>query len=150
MSDAHTVQWSRAFAAGSVGAAALTTVHQLARAITPDAPRMDVVGSRAIVKSYEAAGAAVPSSCTVDRMALVGDLLCNSAYYSLIACGRKANVWRRAVALGLAAGAGALLLPRRLGLGDPPRSYRRPNQAMTLAWYMIGALATAAAAKRYT
>jgi hypothetical protein len=56
-------------------------------------------------------------------------------------------VWPRAVALGLAAGIGALVLPRRLGLGDPPRSFRPANQVMTVAWYLLGALATAAAAK---
>jgi hypothetical protein len=147
MSDAHTVQWARAFAAGTVGATALTAIHQLARAISDDAPRMDVVGSRAIVKTIEAAGGTVPSMPTVDRMALAGDLLCNSAYYSLIPCGRRAHVWPRAVALGLAAGIGALVLPRRLGLGDPPRSFRPANQVMTVAWYLLGALATAAAAK---
>ena len=147
MNDSQTVQWGRALAAGTVGAAALTSIHQLARALSDDAPRMDVVGSRAIVRGIEAAGGTVPSIETVDRMALAGDLLCNSAYYSLIACGRRAHVWPRAVALGLAAGIGGILLPRRLGLGDPPHSHRRSTQVMTVAWYLLGALATAAAAK---
>jgi hypothetical protein len=147
MNDAHTVQWSRAFAAGTVGAATLTAIHQLARAVSDDAPRMDVVGSRAVVRSIEAAGGTVPSMQAVEGMALAGDLVCNSAYYSLIACGRRAHVWPRAVALGLAAGIGAIVLPRRMGLGDPPHSHRRDTQVMTVAWYLLGALATAAAAK---
>jgi hypothetical protein len=153
MSDSYISQWSRSLAAGSIGAVALTAVHQAARAISPDAPRMDVVGSRAIEKTIAAAGGTVPPRPTVERMALAGDLLCNSAYYSLIPCGRPAHVWRRAVALGLAAGVGALVLPRRLGLGDPPHSDRPSNQVMTVGWYLLGALATAAAARplaRYT
>jgi hypothetical protein len=147
MSDSHSVQWARAFAAGTVGAATLTTIHQLARTVSDDAPRMDVVGGRAVVKTIEAAGGTVPSLAAVDRIALAGDLFCNSAYYSLVACGRDAHVWRRAVALGLAAGIGALVLPQRIGLGEPPRSYRPANQIMTVAWYLLGALAAAAAAK---
>ena len=147
MSNALTVQWARAFAAGSVGATVLTTLHQVARGMTDDAPRMDVVGRRAIERGIKAAGRPMPSRCAVQRMALAGDLVCNSAYYSLIPCGREPRVWRRALGLGLAAGVGALLLPRRLGLGDPPRSDRPANQAMTIAWYLLGALATAAAAR---
>lgn len=147
MNDTNTAQWGRSFAAGMVGAAALTSVHQLARTVSSDAPRMDVVGSRAIVKTIEATGGAVPSMPALDRMALAGDLLCNAAYYSLIACGGRGQLWTRAVTLGVAAGVGALVLPRYLGLGDPPRSYRPANQIMTVAWYLIGALAAAAASR---
>lgn len=138
-------QWGSALAAGACGAAALTAVHQLARRVTDDAPRMDVVGERAIARSLELRGAAVPPQPRLHRWALAGDLMANSAYYSLIACGREPHVWRRAVALGLAAGAGALLLPRPLGLGDPPKSDHLANQIMTVAWYVVGALVAAAA-----
>jgi hypothetical protein len=137
--------WSESLAAGLVGAVALTTVHQLARRLSDDAPRMDVLGERAIARSLEASGHAPPPGPSLHRWALVGDLAANSAYYSLVACGRDADVWRRAVALGLAAGAGALVLPRRIGLGDPPKSDRVANQIMTVAWYLIGGLAAAAA-----
>jgi hypothetical protein len=139
--------WARAFAAGTVGAVALTAVHQLARRVTENAPRMDVVGRRAIEKGITAAGAQPPEGQKLQNLALAGDLFANSAYYSLIACGRDPHVWRRATALGLAAGAGALLLPRQMGLGDPPRSTNAANQIMTVAWYLLGGLATAAATK---
>ena len=138
-------QWGSALAAGACGAAALTAVHQLARRITNDAPRMDVLGERAIARTLAARGNPVPPQPTLHRWALAGDLAANSAYYSLVVCGREAHVWRRAVALGLAAGAGALLLPRPLGLGDAPKSDHLANQVMTVAWYVIGALAAAAA-----
>lgn len=143
----HTIanSWGEALAAGVVGAVTLTAVHQMAQRISGDAPRMDVLGERAIAKSLMAAGAAVPDPPRLHRWALAGDLAANSAYYALVACGRNANVWRRGLALGLAAGAGALLLPQRIGLGEPPRADRVANQVMTIAWYLVGGLAAAAA-----
>src|SRR5215218_5688138 len=136
--------WSQSLLAGVCGAVALTAVHQLARRVTDDAPRMDVLGERAIARTVRAAGGTLPMQPTLHRWALAGDLIANSAYYSLVACGRDAHVWTRGVAMGLAAGAGALVLPRRIGLGDPPRSHHVPNQVMTVAWYLIGGLAAAA------
>jgi hypothetical protein len=145
MDDSLMNRWGSALAAGVVGAAALTAVHQLARRVSEDAPRMDVLGERAIARTLEATGSEVPPEPTLHRWALAGDLVANSIYYSLVACGRQSAIWQRAVALGLAAGAGALVLPRPLGLGEPPRSDRVANQIMTVAWYLIGGLATAAA-----
>jgi hypothetical protein len=137
--------WGRALAAGACGAATLTAVHQFARRVTDEAPRMDVLGERAIARTLAARGTPVPPQPALHRWALAGDLVANSAYYSLVVCGREPRVWRRAIALGLAAGAGALLLPRPLGLGEAPRSDHMANQVMTVAWYVIGALAAAAA-----
>src|SRR5215213_9533015 len=124
--------WSRSVLAGACGAVALTAVHQLARYVTNDAPRMDVLGERAIARTVQAAGGTLPLQPTLHRWALAGDLVTNSIYYSIVACGRDAHVWTRGAALGLAAGAGALVLPRRLGLGDAPKSDRVANQLMTV------------------
>jgi hypothetical protein len=140
--------WSESFAAGMVGAVALTSVHQLARRMTEAAPRMDVLGERAIGRAAAATCGTVPSRSTLHRWALAGDLLANSAYYSLVTCGRDAHVWTRAVGLGLAAGVGALVLPARIGLGDPPNSDQLANKVMTIAWYLLGGLAAAAAGQR--
>jgi hypothetical protein len=140
--------WAHAYAAGIAGAVALTTVHQVARRVLEDAPRMDVVGERGIARGLEVTGRPAPDGPELHRWALAGDLLANSAYYSLVACGPHAHVWRRGIALGLAAGACALMLPRRLGLGDPPHSHRFANQVMTVAWYLIGGLSAAAFASR--
>jgi hypothetical protein len=133
--------------AGLAGAVALTTVHQVALAVTDEAPRMDIVGIRAIASSLRATGANPGTPDRLYPVALAGDIACNSAYYALVATGRRPNVWMRGVLLGLAAGIGALVLPRRLGLGDPPRSHRVANQIMTVAWYLIGGLAAAATAE---
>lgn len=130
---------------GMAGAAALTAVHQAARAVTEDAPRMDVVGMRALARSVRselpAAEEDARTHAGLYRTVLIGDLVCNSAYYSL------ATTYKRGIAMGVLAGIGALVLPQRLGLGDPPRSELLSNQIMTVAWYTIGGLAAAATAK---
>jgi predicted nicotinamide N-methyase len=113
--------------------------------VTNSAPRMDVVGMRAIARGTKAAetasavGAHIPEpgNPALYRMALAGDLVFNSAYYSL------ATTWTRGAALGLLAGVGALVLPKKMGLGDPPKSDLLSNQLMTVAWYTIGGLAAA-------
>ena len=129
-----------ALLSGMAGAAALTAVHQAAQMVSDNAPRMDVVGMRAIARGKNAAAAGADSSTqhpSLYNMALAGDLLFNSAYYSL------ATTWARGAALGLIAGIGALLLPKRMGLGDPPGSEHVSNQVMTVAWYVVGGLAAA-------
>ena len=147
MEDHIRQDWGTALAAGACGAVALTAVHQLARRVINDAPRMDVLGERAIARTVKAAGGTLPLQPTLHRWALAGDLVANSMYYSIVACGRDAHMWTRGVALGLAAGAGALVLPRRLGLGDAPKSDHLPNQLMTVAWYLIGGLVAACAGR---
>ncbi len=125
---------------GMAGAVAVTTVHQVARRLTDSAPRMDVVGVRALTRGAHMADVPLPGPATLHNAALAGDLLCNTAYYSL------ATTWTRGIVLGLAAGVGALVLPPRMGLGDPPKSDRLSNKMMTVAWYLAGGLAAAATA----
>lgn len=138
--------WTHAAAAGVSGAVALTAVHQAAQLFTADAPRMDVVSRRAIAAGLERTDHDVPDELTLQRWALGGDLVANSLYYSLVALGGSKGAWRRGAGLGLAAGAGALLLPQRMGLGAPPRSYSTANQLMTVGWYTLGGLVAAAVA----
>jgi hypothetical protein len=138
--------WGEALLCGAVGAVALTTVHQLARRATDEAPEMEVVGMRALVRGFRGMGAEPPQGQQLYGMTLAGDLICNSLYYALVSLGRRPNVWVRGAALGLAAGFGALLLPRRMGLGDPPKSQDVANQIMTVAWYLVGGLSAAATA----
>ena len=131
--------------AGVTGAGTLTLVHQVARSITPDAPRMDVLGMRALRGAYRQLGVECGSDQALERQALAGDMVANSAYYSLVGAGSRESVWARGLALGLVAGLGAVLLPRPLGLGDPPNADRRSTQLMTIAWYVLGGLTAAAA-----
>jgi hypothetical protein len=129
-----------AMLSGMAGAVAVTAVHEAARRVSSDAPRMDVVAMRALARATDAADLVRPGDDALHKAALAGELVCNSAYYAF------ATTWTRGVVLGLGAGIGALLLPQSIGLGAPPRSDRLSNQLMTVAWYLVGGLAAAATA----
>jgi hypothetical protein len=136
-----------AIRSGMAGAAALTAVHETARRRMRGAPRMDVIGMRALGRTLERAGLRRPPRRRLFYETLAGDLASNAAWYSLVGLGRPDRVWRRGLLLGLAAGAGAVLLPPILGLGRSPGTQTPKTQALTVAWYVIGGLAAAAAAK---
>src|SRR5687768_8049863 len=104
---------------GAAGAVALTAVHQAARAVTDSAPRMDVVGMRALARGATAAGKEPPKThAGLYGATLAGDLVANTIYYSL------ATTYTRGTVLGLMAGIGALVLPERMGLGVPMPAIR--------------------------
>lgn len=130
-----------------VGAGVLTAIHQLAQRIRPDAPRMDVVGMEVMARGMRIAGLGVPDVSTLFKQTLAGDLASNATYYSWIPADTRGATLRRAVALGLVAGVGALTLPRYVAGSDPPHSRSVANNVMTVAWYLAGALATAVTAE---
>lgn len=140
---------SVSLASGAIGAGVLTLIHQSAKGRLPRAPRMDVVGMRAIDHVTQWIGARVLPRPQLHRAALAGDLIANSLYYSMVVGRTPAETWRRGLMLGAMAGVGALSLPERLGLGTPPGSGSRSNQLMTVAWYVLGGLAAAAAANAF-
>jgi hypothetical protein len=102
-----------------------------------------VLGKRALRALSRQAGVPVPEHRDLERESLAGDLIANTANYALIGAGRDEHVWKRGLALGLLAGVGPLLLPRPMGLGDPPNAHNPATQAMTVAWYVIGGIAAA-------
>jgi hypothetical protein len=130
-----------AFASGVTGAVTLTLVHEAARRCLPNAPRMDVLGMRVIAKGMSQLNEQPPNEKDLFKYSLVGDIISNSLYYSLIGTGRKA--WWRGAALGLAAGLGGVLLPGPLGLGEEPSGRTPQTKVMTVAWYLLGGLAAA-------
>jgi hypothetical protein len=131
---------------GAVGAVTLTALHELARRRLPTAPRMDLVGMRALRRLAPSLREPNLRSRDLHNLTLAGDLVSNSIYYAGIPARTPTATWTRAAVLGGAAGFGALLLPEPMGLGPPPHSDFRSNQVMTVAWYLAGALAAAAAA----
>lgn len=133
---------SKALVGGLAGAVALTITHETLRRIIPEAPRMDVLGMRAISKIMKKAGKQPPADDTLHTWALVGDVVSNSIYYSLSGTGREA--WVRGALLGAGAGAGALLLPGPMGLGTDPSNRTTSTKAMTVAIYLLGGLVAAA------
>lgn len=132
---------------GAVGAGVLTAIHQTAQKYRDDAPRMDVVGMDMMSRTIAEAGGAPPSRAQLFNMTLAGEMLANSLYYSGIPAETSRKTWTRAVGMGLTAGFGALTLPRYVVGVDAPHSSSLANNAMTVAWYLAGALAAAACAE---
>ncbi len=130
----------RAALAGTAGAAALTTLHEAARKLSPRAPRMDIVGMRGIARLLTRLEVRIPSNRVLHQLALAGDLVSNAALYAAIGVGRASRAPVRGAVLGALVGLGALVLPRQLGLGDPPRSAESSNRIMTVGWYVVGGL----------
>jgi len=129
----------QALGSGLAGALALTLLHETARRLRPaDAPRMDVLGMRGLRKLLRYADAPQPDDDTLFDLTMVGDVLSNGLYYSLVGSGKKA--WRRGALLGLAAGVGGVVLPGPLGLGEAPSGRTPQTKLMTVAWYLVGGL----------
>ena len=136
----------RSLAAGFAGAIALTVLHETARRLRPqDAPRMDVLGERGLRKILSLEDLPQPDAATAYRATMLGDILSNGLYYSLVG-GGKHGLERGAV-LGALAGAGGVLLPGPLGLGTAPSNRTPQTQAMTVAWYTIGGLVAGTVAR---
>jgi hypothetical protein len=133
--------WFYALFSGLAGASTLTTIHQAAQRLLPNAPRMDVLGMRAIARSLRAVDQAPPPGQQLYEVTLVGDLLANSLYYSLVGVGRPQGAPARGAGLGLLAGLGAVALPGPLGLGQAPSNRTPATTVMTIAWYLLGGLA---------
>jgi hypothetical protein len=131
-----------ALASGLAGACVLTLTHETVRRLVPDAPRMDVLGMRAIAQTMEGAGKEPPAEDTLHTWALIGDIISNTLYYSLAGTGKQA--WLRGGLLGAGAGVGAIMLPGPLGLGKKPSGRTTKTKAMTFGLYLLGGLTTAA------
>jgi hypothetical protein len=134
-----------ALLSGLAGASALTLLHQTIRKITPDAPRMDVLGMRAIAKGFRQAGEEPPAKEELYREAMVGDMVANTLYYSFAGTGPWALV--RGTLLGLTAGVGAVALPGPLGLGTRPSARNPRTAAMAVGIYLIGGVVAGAVAR---
>ena len=130
-----------ALGSGLVGATALTAIHESARKTLSDAPRMNVLGERAIARSMEMVGREPPPEDDLHTAALFGDVVANSLYYSLVGLGDPNTAVLRGALLGLAAGLGGVYLPGPMGLGDGPSARTPATKAMTITWYVAGGIA---------
>jgi hypothetical protein len=133
---------------GFAGALSLTLVHQGARAVLEHPPRMDVFGMRALKKLSRWLGKRPAHGRVLYQQSLVGDLISNTLYYALVSLGRPRHIYLRGAFLGALAGLGAVVLPPYLGLGERPSRARRSTAFLTVAWYTLGGLGAARAAKR--
>lgn len=135
---------SKSLLSGVAGAVTLTILHESARRIFHDAPRMDLLGMRAIEKGYKAMNETPPSSDNLYALSIAGDLVSNSLYYSLAGCDKFALA--KGAFLGLVAGIGGVTLPGPLGLGEDASARTPQTKIMTGALYLLGGLAAGAVA----
>ena len=136
-----------ALLSGLVGSVTVNLIHETARRVLPEAPRMDTYGRRALARGFEAAGIEPPPRDELQGLALAGDLATNALYYALVGVGSPTRPVLRGAILGAAAGIGAVVLPPYLGLGRRPRGVTPEVKAMTVAWYLAGGLAAGMACR---
>jgi hypothetical protein len=137
----------RSLASGAIGALAVTALNEVARRRIPHAPRMEVIGMRALSAAVRALGGRPPRGRALFRETLGADLLSNTIYYGLVGAGSRQRRLSRGILLGAAAGLGAVLIPPLLGLGRPPGNRRPATPLMTIAWYTAGGVAAALAGR---
>ena len=134
---------------GLAGAVTVTVLNETVRQVLPHAPRIEVIGERALAGSLDALGVDPPQGAALYRWTLLGDLLSNTVYYGLVGLGARQGAWERGGLLGVAAGVGAVVLPRPLGLGRQPGAHSPVTPLLTVGWYLAGGLVAAAAARRW-
>lgn len=134
------------FLAGLGGAIVLNILHESLKKTKADTPRIDLVGEEALQKAVGYFGGHINNSQTLYKATLAGDLISNAAYYSMI--GNSPNhLFGKAVSLGLVAGIGAVMIPEEIGLDAEPVAKNTQVKVMTVGYYLVGALATAAILK---
>ena len=84
----------------------------------------------------------MPSDKKLFTLALAVDVLSNAMFYSLAAIGRPKYVFLRGAVLGLAAGTGAVMLPKYLGLAQHYTTFANGTKAATVGLYLASGLIT--------
>lgn len=140
----------KAIASGLVGAVTVTLINETGRQFIKDAPRLDVLGKRALAYPMMREGKYPPPNKELYWYSLGGDLIANSLFFSMVAFGGQNNALPIGGFLGAAAGVGTVALSEPLGLGDEPVNRTRETEIMTVAYYLAGGLAAAAVYKLLT
>lgn len=138
----------RALGPGLAGSLALTLVHEGARRVLDNPPRMDVYGKRGLRVLSRYFGRRPAHGKRLYRQALVGDIVSNALYFALVAVGRPHRPYLRGALLGALAGLGSVVLGPKLGLGERPSRASESTSLLTVAWYTLGGLGAAWATRR--
>lgn len=133
-----------AAAGGLAGTLAVASIHEALRSLTPNAPRMDILDRELLRKGLKSINRSVPKDGMLQRWAVGGEFVCDTAYYGLAGMGGKKGVWMRGALLGLVAGVSAVVLPKPLGLPSTPSNKTLGTQLMTVGLYVMGGLVAAA------
>lgn len=142
----NTESTSTALMSGLVGASTVTLLHETARRIRSDAPRMDILGMRGLAALMGLVDVEPPDRDRMHSLAMGADIVSNGLYYSMVGSNDD-RVWLRGVLLGVVAGVGGVVLPPLLGLGSKPSARTTETKLMTFAWYFAGGIAAAAASR---
>ena len=134
-----------AILAGFAGAAVLNILHETVRRFDTEAPRVDLLGEEALTRSMNSLNLEPPTGNNLYAATLAGDIISNGIYYSAIGMAGKKNIYLKGALAGLTAGLGAIKLPDKIGLDDEPVTKTNKTKVLTVAWYLIGGLVTAAA-----
>ncbi|WP_294818776.1 hypothetical protein [uncultured Flavobacterium sp.] len=131
------------YLAGLGGAIALNVLHESLKKKDSEMPRVDLLGEEALQKTLSHFDAEIHDERKLYTATLAGDILSNTMYYGMIGNGDRDYLFTRAIAYGLAAGVGAVTLPKPLGLDDEPVARSNKTKALTVGYYLAGALVTA-------
>jgi hypothetical protein len=124
---------TKAAAAGVAGAIALTALHETGRRLTPEAPRLDVLGMRGLSRVFD-----LDLSDELHDFTLAADLAANGIYYGLVGLFSPRHALTAGTLLGLAAGIGSIVIPPRLGLGWDATNRSTQTQIASIALYAAG------------
>lgn len=136
-----------AIGGGLAGAVTLTLLNQVLKKTVSDAPRMDLLGMEALSKSLRKVNMQVPPQKKLYEATLIGDILSNAIYYGFVADKDKKTLWKKGILLGLAAGLGAIELPKTLRLHEEYSARTNKTRLLTTAMYLAGGIAAATITK---
>lgn len=128
--------------AGLAGAVSLSILNELSRRLDPRAPRLEMIGERALTAGLQRLGAHRPRGTKLRKLGILSDLLANSIVYGALFAGRPRPLQRGTLA-GLLAGAAALVAAPALGLDRRLRSAPAATQ-LALARYLGAGMAASA------
>ena len=126
---------------GVAGAAAVTGLNYLGQKLTPAAPRLDVLGRKAVRKTASALPGDQPNESTVQATALAGDATINSLYYAAVGLGRSENPLVRGAVAGALMGVAVVAIAPLLGMGRRPVGEGLTGKAMAIGQYTLGGVA---------
>lgn len=122
--------------AGLGGAIALNIVHEIIRKNFDNVPEVNKVGEEALNKALTTIDMKITDKDQLYGATLAGDVLSNGIYYAATATTGFDMV------SGVAAGLGAVLLPKKMGLDDSPVAESNQKKIMTVGYYLFGAVVT--------
>lgn len=124
---------------GLAGSITLTVLHQCLVKTVKHSPRMDRLGMEVFDKTLTELDLPGLPEEKLYNATLLGDVAGNAAYYALAGLSPKHSQVSGSV-LGIAAGAGAIALPEKLGLNPRHSNATTQTKALTLVLYLAGGL----------